>query len=524
LKNFTWRAILVAAVVLAAIVILLPTFQESMWPHTKINLGLDLQGGMHLALEVQADKAVDSTMDRVLQDFREELRKARVRHKDLELVNQAIRVRLLGAEAQEEFQVVFDREFPNLQVDSKSPDGEDLVMRITLPDAEKARIREFAVAQAIETIRNRVDQFGVSEADIRRQGQRRILIQLPGIKDPERAKALVGRTAQLQFRLLDETGDLKRAEEGYPPPDSEVMYEKKVNRETGRTVRSPYLVKKKTLMTGEYLKDARVSLDSQYGDPYVSLEFDSTGARLFERITGEYVGKRLAIILDDTVYSAPVIRERISGGSAMIEGSFTDQDAKDLVIVLRAGALPAPVKVIEERTVGPSLGHDSIRTGFASMLIGGVLVILFMAVYYLGAGLIADLALLLNIILIAAGLAVFGATLTLPGIAGVILTIGMAVDANVLVFERIREELRIGKTPGAAVDSGFSKATITILDANVTTLVAALVLFQFGTGPVKGFAVTLSIGIVASFFTAVFVSRVVFDYFLFFRQVRKLSI
>ncbi len=524
MKNITWRAILVAAVMLAALVLLLPTFKPGMWPHTEIKLGLDLQGGIHLALEVQADEAVGSTMDRLLQDLREEVRKARIRAKEMDLVNQSIRVRLTGSADQEAFLKIFDKDFGNLQVESKSTEGEDLVMNIGLPDSEKARIKEFAVAQALETIRNRVDQFGVAEADIRRQGERRLLIQLPGIKDPERAKALVGRTAQLQFRMLDETGDLKKAEEGHPPPDSEVLYEKTFNRETGRTVRTPYLVKKKTLMTGEFLKDARVSLDSQYGEPYVSLEFDRTGARLFERITSENVGKRLAIVLDDTVYSAPVIREKIAGGSAMIEGSFTDQEAKDLVIVLRAGALPAPVKVIEDRTVGPSLGRDSIHAGLVAAVAGTILVTLFMAIYYLGSGLIADFEVILDVVLIGAGMAVFGATLTLPGIAGVILTIGMAVDANVLIYERIREELRLGKTPGAAVDAGFTRATLTILDANVTTLVAALVLFQFGTGPIKGFAVTLSIGLVANFFSAVFVSRVIFDYLLIHRHVRKLSI
>jgi len=524
LKNLTWRAVVAGAVIVAAIVLLVPTFQETWWPHTKINLGLDLQGGMHLALEVEAEKAVESTLQRTVQDMQEELRKARVRYRDLALDKNVISIRLLGQEGREAFQKMFDEQFPNLKVVSRDEQGKDLVMRITLPDSEIDRVKELAVAQALETIRNRIDQFGVTEPDIRRQGERRILIQLPGIDDPDRAKELVGRTAQLQFRMLDETHSLERALEGHPPPESEVLYESRTHEETGRTIRTPYLVKKKVLLTGEYLQEARVAFDSRYGDPYVSIEFDRNGARIFERITAENVGKRLAIVLDNTVYSAPVIREKIAGGSAMIEGGFTDAEAKDLAIVLRAGALPAPVNILEERTVGPSLGHDSIRMGLVSILIGFVLVAVFMMVYYKGAGLVADLALVLNVLIIAGGLAMFGATLTLPGIAGVILTIGMAVDANVLVFERIREELRLGKTPGAAVDAGFSRATLTILDANVTTLVAALVLFQFGTGPVKGFAVTLSIGIVASFFTAVFVSRIIFDYFLFYRRIKALSI
>jgi preprotein translocase subunit SecD len=278
------------------------------------------------------------------------------------------------------------------------------------------------------------------------------------------------------------------------------------------------------MLTGEYLTDARVQIDNQYGDPYVSLSFNARGARLFERITGDNVDKRLAIVLDDNVYSAPVIRDRISGGRAQISGSFTMDEAKDLAIVLRAGALPAPVNILEERTVGPSLGKDSIEKGIKSMVIGGVIVIAFMVVYYGLSGIFAVLALLLNILFITAGLAFFGATLTLPGIAGMILTIGMAVDANVLVFERIREELRLGKPPRAAIEGGYGKAFVTILDANVTTFIAALVLFQFGTGPVRGFAVTLSIGVVASFITAVFITRIIFDYLYTYKRWKKISI
>ncbi|MFC1823974.1 protein translocase subunit SecD, partial [Thermodesulfobacteriota bacterium] len=282
--------------------------------------------------------------------------------------------------------------------------------------------------------------------------------------------------------------------------------------------------KRRTLLTGEYITDARVQIDSQYNEPYVSLSFNARGARLFERITGDNIEKKLAIVLDDNVYSAPVIRDRISGGKAQITGQFTMEDARDLAIVLRAGALPAPVRILEERTVGPSLGKDSIDKGFKSMIIGGMVIIVFMVLYYGFSGLIADLALLLNILFIMAGLAFFGATLTLPGIAGMILTIGMSVDANVLIFERIREELRLGKPARAAIEGGYAKALVTILDANITTFIAALVLFQFGTGAVRGFAVTLSIGIVASFVTAVFVTRVVFDYFLVHRRWKKVSI
>ncbi|MDY6852764.1 MAG: protein translocase subunit SecD, partial [Thermodesulfobacteriota bacterium] len=308
-----------------------------------------------------------------------------------------------------------------------------------------------------------------------------------------------------------------------PPPGTEVLYQIKTDRETGRTSKTPFLLRKRTLMTGQYVTDARVAFN-QFNEAYVSLNLDSKGARLFERITEAHVKKRLAIVLDGNVYSAPVIQERIGGGRAQISGSFSLEEAKDLAIVLRAGALPAPVKILEERTVGPSLGHDSISQGRNSIIVGLVLVLIFMVIYFRMAGVIADVALCLNMVLIVAALAAFKATLTLPGIAGIILTIGMSVDANVLIFERIREEIRLGKSPRAAVDGGFGKALLTILDANVTTLIAALVLFQFGTGPIRGFAVTLSVGILASLFTAIFVSRLIFDYLLVQVKMKAVSV
>jgi len=317
---------------------------------------------------------------------------------------------------------------------------------------------------------------------------------------------------------------VEEALKGSVPPGAEILYQTQTDPKTQRTLKTPYLIKKRSLLTGAYLTEARVEIDSQYSEPYVSLSFDKKGARIFERITEENVKKRLAIVLDQHVYSAPVIQEKISGGQARITGSFTLEEARDLAIVLRAGALPAPVDIIEERTVGPSLGIDSIRKGILSMTVGGLLVILFMVVYYKFSGLIANLALVVNILLIAAGLAGFQATLTLPGIAGIILTIGMAVDANVLIFERIREELGLGKTARASLEAGYDRATLTILDANVTTLIAALVLFQFGTGPVKGFAVTLSLGVVSSLFTALILTRAIFDFFLINRKMKQLSI
>jgi preprotein translocase subunit SecD len=496
-----------------------------MWPHKKINLGLDLQGGMHLVLEVDTDKAVEDTIERITQELRSQLRKKRIRVLELEHVNNdQISLRVKGKENIENFEKLLDSEFKDLRLISESESDDILSIKLDLPDREVEHIKKLAADQALETIRNRIDQFGVSEPDIRNQGQNRILIQLPGIKDTKRAKKLIGRTALLEFKLLDETNDVAAALDGNVPPGSELLYEVTEDVSTQRTVKTPYLVQKRTLLTGASLTDARVEIDSQYNDPYVSIQFDKKGGRIFAQITEQNVKKRLAIVLDNKVYSAPVIQEKIAGGAARITGSFTLEQARDLAIALRAGALPAPVNVIEERTVGPSLGADSIRKGLISMCIGGILVICFMVIYYKASGLIADFALILNIVIIAGGLAGFQATLTLPGIAGIILTIGMAVDANVLIFERIREELNLGKTPRAAVEAGYSRASLTILDANVTTLIAALVLFQFGTGPVKGFAVTLSLGVLASLFTALILSRLIFDYLLIHRKMRTISL
>ena len=431
---------------------------------------------------------------------------------------------MLNPEQLSSFEDVLKDSFKILEIASTEISGDTAILQLNFKEGEVKYIKKLAVDQGLETIRNRIDAFGVSEPDIRPQGENRILIQLPGIKDPQRAIDLIGKTALLEFKLVDEEHGIKDALKGTIPPGDEILYQVQVDPVTQKETKIPYLIKQRTYLTGEYLTDARVQIDSQFNEPYVSLEFDKKGARLFEQVTGANVKKRLAIILDGNVYSAPVIQEKISGGQARITGHFTTEEAHDLAIVLRAGALPAPVKILEERTVGPSLGRDSIASGLFSMLIGGVLVVLFILVYYKGAGLIADIALFMNIVLIGAALAGFKATLTLPGIAGIILTIGMAVDANVLIFERIREEIRLGKTSRAAVESGYSKAILTIMDANITTLIAALVLFQFGTGPVKGFAVTLSIGIIASLFTAIFVSRVIFDYFLLQRRIKTISI
>jgi len=517
------KTLIIAGIIIAAIVWLLPTYLDC-WPHKKINLGLDLQGGMHLVLEVENIKAVEAEVERTIQEIKKELRKENIKHTGISRLNDnSIRAKFQSSVNKSGFEKILSKNFDNLITEKPVTNNNITTYKLILSENETETLKKMATEQALETIRNRIDEFGVSEPDIRIQGDNRILIQLPGIKDPGRAKDLIGKTAQLTFQLVDEDADVEAAVDSAPPVGDEILYQNKYNKGSDTPVKVPFLIKKRVLLDGSLLTNARVEFD-QFQQPQVGIEFNRKGARIFERITGANIQKRLAIVLDKSVYSAPVIQDRIAGGKAIITGSFTLNEAKDLAIALRAGSLPAPVKIIEERTVGPTLGADSVRMGLMSMLIGGLLVIVFMAVYYKGAGIIADLALIVNIILIGGGLSAFQATLTLPGIAGIILTIGMAVDANVIIFERIREELRTGKTALASVHAGFERATLTILDANVTTLIAAIVLFQFGTGPIKGFAVTLCLGIVASLFTALVLSKNIFDFILRNKQSKKLSI
>ncbi|MFH1897923.1 MAG: protein translocase subunit SecD [Candidatus Desantisbacteria bacterium] len=385
--------------------------------------------------------------------------------------------------------------------------GMHLVLEVDttkLPKKDKKNVAN-VVDQTLEVIRNRVDKFGVSEPVIQRQGENRIVVELPGLKDPQRALDLIGKTAMLEFRLVDDAR-LEAAKDGDVPDGYEILYDDE---------NKPYLVKKDAEVTGEYLTNAFV--DSNQGDGgmarrmVVALEFNKIGAKKFARTTGGHIGEKLAIVLDGRVRSAPVIRAKIDGGSAIVEGNFTLQEAKDLAIVLRAGALPAPINIIENRTIGPSLGRDSIEKGVVASILGIILVMLFMATYYKLSGAIADVGLLGNILMMMGAMVAVSGTLTIPGIAGIILTIGMSVDSNVLIFERIREELRTGKTIKTAIDAGYKKAFWTVFDSHVTTLITALILFAFGTGPIKGFAVTLSIGIIISLFTALVITRVIFD-------------
>jgi preprotein translocase subunit SecD len=513
-RDLRWK---LAVIVIAIGVALWFTFPLG----ERMNLGLDLQGGMHLVLEVEAEKAVESTTDRLVTEVSEGL--AKLALPGLEVRKMAHDRLVVSVADAGRIEAVAEamKAFASL-VPEGPRTGTELSYKL---DGQRVkRIMDNAMDQALETIRNRIDEFGVAEPTIQRQGSRNIVVELPGIKEAERAIQLIGKTARLEFRLVDEQHSAEEALKGKGPEGAEILYERKVNKQTGEVTRVPFLIRKQVLLAGDALTNAEVRIGSQFNEPYVSIEFDREGARRFERITSDNVGKRLAIILDNTVYSAPVIRERIAGGQAQITGSFTFEEASDLAIVLRAGALPAPVRIEYESIVGPSLGQDSIQQGLVAGLIGSIIVVLFMLVYYRLSGVIASVALALNILLLLAGLGYFHATLTLPGIAGIVLTLGMSVDANVLIFERIREELRLGKPPRAAVEAGFSRAWSAILDGNVTTLIAAAMLFQFGTGPIKGFAVTLSLGLLANLFTAVFVCKVIFDSALAFRPIQRLSI
>ena len=494
-RNLWLRIGIVAAVIVGSLIYLYPppfvrpllygqapAGKGGLLPRT-INLGLDLQGGIHLVLGIDLDKALEAQVERAATSMRAALERRGVGVKRIERRGATeLVVELASAQTWSTAQTAV-AELATFE--TKEADQAAARFVLAMSPREVAHLKDLAVRQGLETIRNRVDQFGVAEPSIQQQGDNRILIQLPGVQDPERAKALIGKTALLEFKLIDEKVDPERAvREGVPEGD-ELLYQRRVDRETKQERKIPYVVQKKTLLTGADLSTARVSIDQNTSEPYVSVEFNAAGAKAFGELTEANVGRRLAIVLDGNVHSAPVIRERIPSGQ--------------------------PVQVLEERTVGPSLGADSIQRGVWSTLAAGVVVVLFMLVYYRLSGLIADLALGLNLLILLAAMAAFQATLTLPGIAGIVLTIGMAVDTNILIFERIREELRAGKTVRAAIDAGFARAFKTVIDTHVTVLVSGLILFQFGTGPVKGFAVSLMIGIAASLFTAVFFTRLVFD-------------
>ncbi len=538
-KGILWRIVLIVLILILSIVFFLPNtpvfenmpkwWKETM-PNKGIVLGLDLQGGLHLVFEVEEDKAVDIATERVVATLGSLFEKKSIKA-DIKKDGLFVLVSPVSADIRK----AIEDTYPALSlIESK----DQLKYKFTAKEIDN--IKKSASDQVLEIIRNRIDQFGVAEPTIHRQAENEIVIQLPGVKDPKRAVELIGKTAILEFKIVNDESPLAAELPSYVLPEEEksllnkfsgrigdnnvILFQRVVNKETGMVTKMPILLKKDTLLAGDTLSEARVNIDQRFNEPYVSITFNPAGAKIFEDITSHNVKKRLAIILDGNVYSAPVIQERISGGNAQITGNFTLDEAKDLALVLRAGALPAPVKMLQNVTVGPSLGKDSIDAGKLAAIMGVILVIGFMILYYKISGLIADFAVVLNIIFLLGAMASLNATLTMPGIAGIILAIGIAVDSNVLMFERMREELRLGKTPKAAVEGGYHKAFWTIFDSHVTTLITALVLFQFGTGPIKGFAVTLSLGITINLFTALIGTKTIFDIMHSGRNVKRLSI
>jgi len=498
-------------------------------------LGLDLRGGVHLLLEVDMDAAVTKAEDRYVEDIRTQLRDKRVRYLSVKRRDiGGVEIRFRSKAESDEALAVIKREFRALTVIEKETDGK-IFLSATMSDQEIREVKTFAIQQNLTTLRNRVNELGVAEPNISRQGEDRIAVQLPGVQDSTRMRELLSATATLEFRVVDTNRNANEAKQSGRVPVGDVLLERRDG--------SPVLLKRRVILTGDYIVDASSGFDSTSSSPAVFITLDSKGSRRMSEATKELVGQVMGVVYienkietkivdGEKVKTRETIREVINTATIQerlakrfqITGLDSAREARDLALLLRAGALAVPIEIVEERTVGPSMGQDSIDQGFRSVLAGFCLVLIFMVIYYRKFGLIADMALFLNLILIVAVLSMLQATLTLPGIAGIVLTIGMAVDANVLIFERIREELSIGNTPQASIQAGYEKAFITIADANVTTLIAALVLFVFGTGPIKGFAITLSIGILTSMFTAIVGTRAVVNLMYGGKKIEKLSI
>jgi preprotein translocase subunit SecD len=527
-----WKA---AAIVLTALVICLcavPNFFPSKvvdswpaWAQRHVVLGLDLQGGSHILLEVDTKAVRKEMLETLRDDARRVLRDARIGYTGLVVRGNSVEVRIReGANSSQALDKLRTLSQPlggilsatgQRSLDITTEPGNLIRLALSEP-AIVARVRQ-SVDQSIQIIERRVNELGTVEPLIQREGTDRILVQVPGLQDPTRLKQLLGKTAKLDFRMVDTSIPPDQAQQGRVPPDDEILY-------SASEPKTPYLVEKRVLVSGADLTDAQPGFDPRTSEPIVSFRFNTSGARKFAQVTQENVGKPFAIVLDNQVISAPVIREPILGGSGQISGNFTVQSANDLSILLRAGALPAPLTIIEERTVGPGLGADSIAKGKISSYVGAAMVIIFMLVTYGLFGLFANIAVAINVAMIFGVLSLLNATLTLPGIAGIVLTVGIAVDSNVLIYERIREEVRGGRTPINAIDAGFSRALATILDSNITTFIAAAVLFYIGTGPVRGFAVTLGIGIITTVFTAFTLTRLIVATWVRWRRPQRVPI
>jgi protein-export membrane protein SecD len=510
-----WKVIAVVALCVFGILLALPNLinkENIAWlpdwlPQREITLGLDLQGGSHLLMEVDVGSVLDARLETVVDGIRSEFRAAEIGYTELGVADGAVQVTLRNVADIGKARPILTELATGMTLDI----AETGTARMAFTDAEILRLKRDAVQRSIEIVRRRIDETGTREPSIQRQGDDRILIQLPGVDDPDRIKELIGQTAKMDFRFIDMSVSAEQASAGALPATAERLPSLQVNADG--TPERWYVVNKRVIVSGENLTDAQATF--QQNQPVVSFRFDSVGGKRFADATSQNIGRLFAIVLDGKVISAPVIQSAILGGSGIIEGgNITVESANDLALLLRAGALPAPLTVLEERTVGADLGADSIEAGTEACLIGLALVVVMMIVLYGFFGLIANVALILNGLILLGLLSVLEATLTLPGIAGIALTLGMAVDANVLIFERIREEMRNGRSPISAVDSGYREAMSTIIDANLTTLISTLILFMFGSGPVKGFAVTLSLGIITSVFTAVVVSRMIIAFWL----------
>jgi preprotein translocase subunit SecD len=503
----SWKVLLICAICALGVIASIPNlfspaqlaYLPRFIPHRQVALGLDLRGGSYLLLEVDVAAAQHDRLNTIVESVRNALRDAKIGYTGLDVAEDAIAFTIRDGARIDDARQVLAKIDPELTVEIAS-DGTG-TMRFGTVATESRRAQ--AVEQSIEIIRRRIDETGTKEPTIQRQGQDRILIELPGVDNPEHVKALLGRTAKLTFQLVDGSVTVEEARRGRLPPGDEILAAEEGRGNRGGA--TGYLVKKRVMVGGDTLTDAQATF--QQNEPVVSFKFDAAGARRFGDATKENVGKPFAIVLDNKVISAPVIREPILGGSGIISGSFTVQSASDLALLLRAGALPAPITILEERTVGAELGADSIHAGAVASIVGVVLVVVFMFLFYGLFGIFADIALMFNLTLMLGALSLLGATLTLPGIAGIALTMGMAVDANVLIYERIREEVRGGRSMLSSLEAGFTRAFGTILDSHVTTLVAGILLYWLGSGPVKGFAVTLSIGVLTSLFSAILVTR-----------------
>ncbi len=548
------KLVLLIFLIVGSVTTILPSFYSNTPDWWKkymapegLRLGLDLQGGMHLVLKVDLKKAAENTLEFAATDLKERLSEESITAiRTKTPLSDTIIFTLPNTSAVEKVQKIIEED-PDITANVEAQEGSFPRIIVSLTQERIDFIQTNAVNQSLEILRNRIDQFGVAEPVIIRQGDDEIVIQLPGEKNPQRAIELLGKTAQLEFKLVAESAGvnlpellnkaigsgqwsegedirkLNRALESLLPPDTSIYFEKDTDKQTKREITRPILLENKILMTGDMVKNAQVRIGGTFNEPYIGIDMTGKGGKVFANITEKNVGRQMAIVLDNVVRSAPVIREKILGGSAQISGSFTHEEASDLAIVLRVGALPAPVKIIQNMTVGASLGQDSIDRGLSSGFLGAIMVLGFMIIYYRLPGIIANGALILNILFLFTGLAILNATLTLPGIAGIILSIGMAVDANVLIFERMREEYSLGKSVKSSIEGGFGKALWTIVDSQVTTLITAMVLFMFGTGPIKGFAITLSLGIIFNLFTALFCSRLMFDSLTSARKMPKLS-